>query len=365
MLDATGVVLVGGGLSNCLNATFLSQKHPSTAFHIFEVNSSVFPAKTWSFHVSDIAGYEEQILPLASHKWDSYDVFFPSFQRTLNMPYATIKPESLIKATSDLPQVSFHYNQNVSAEEFKNDCVLDSSGALQNSKNGYQKFLGLQVKLKSKHGLKRPILMDARLPQTDGYRFMYVLPWSDSELLIEETHYSDIPEIPYALYETEILKYIQNANWELLEIQSKESGSLPIPLDLPEVSSSSIKVGVHGQFFHPVTGYSLPYAVRTAKALSDLKELNSHNIAKCLHELRKQQASQQRFFLLLNRLMFQSAKPEQRYKIFEHFYSLSDEFIKRFYRGEMNFSDRIRIFLGKPPVPVRSALPVFLSMRSL
>ncbi len=60
---------------------------------------------------------------------------------------------------------------------------------------GYQKFVGLFVRLAADHGLDDPILMDATVEQRDGYRFVYTLPFSDRDLLIEDTYYSNGPRI--------------------------------------------------------------------------------------------------------------------------------------------------------------------------
>ncbi len=43
---------------------------------------------------------------------------------------------------------------------------------------GYQKFLGLELEFAQEQKLQVPIIKDARVAQTDGNRFMYVLPFS-------------------------------------------------------------------------------------------------------------------------------------------------------------------------------------------
>ena len=44
--------------------------------------------------------------------------------------------------------------------------------------------------------------MDARVPQEGGFRFMYVLPFTSKRLLIEDTRYSDGPELAASALET-------------------------------------------------------------------------------------------------------------------------------------------------------------------
>ena len=52
-----------------------------------------------------------------------------------------------------------------------------------------QKFLGQELRLTTAHNLKGPILMDARVRQHDGYRFVYVLPLTDDTALVEDTFF--------------------------------------------------------------------------------------------------------------------------------------------------------------------------------
>jgi len=55
-------------------------------------------------------------------------------------------------------------------------------------------------------------------------------------------------------------------------------------------------------------------------------------------------------------MLFHAAKPELRYRIFERFYGLSGGLIRRFYAGHLTWTDKVRLLIGKPPVPVHRAL---------
>src|SRR3546814_18600308 len=57
------------------------------------------------------------------------------------------------------------------------------------------------------HGLARPIIMDARVPQIDGYRFVYLLPFSPDRLFVEDTYYSDGPDIDADVLKARIGEY--------------------------------------------------------------------------------------------------------------------------------------------------------------
>ena len=62
------------------------------------------------------------------------------------------------------------------------------------------------------------------------------------------------------------------------------------------------------------------------------------------------------YYRLLNRMLFRAAEPELRYRIFERFYGLSGGLIRRFYAGRLKWNDKVRLLIGKPPVPVHRAL---------
>ena len=81
---------------------------------------------------------------------------------------------------------------------------------------GYQKFVGLEVELEEAHGLERPILMDGRVPQTDGLRFVYILPLGPRRLLVEDTYFSDHPQLDEVSIADEVQAYIRQNGWRVL-----------------------------------------------------------------------------------------------------------------------------------------------------
>ena len=58
---------------------------------------------------------------------------------------------------------------------------------------GYQKFLGQVLEFERPIDLAHPILMDASVAQEDGFRFVYVLPFTEHSALVEDTYYSESP----------------------------------------------------------------------------------------------------------------------------------------------------------------------------
>ncbi|MBC7445235.1 MAG: lycopene cyclase, partial [Polaromonas sp.] len=63
----------------------------------------------------------------------------------------------------------------------------------------------------------------------------------------------------------------------------------------------------------------------------------------------------QGFFRLLNRLLFQAARPAERWRVMQRFYGLPAPLISRFYAARLSWLDKMRILAGKPPVPLGAA----------
>ena len=66
--------------------------------------------------------------------------------------------------------------------------------------------------------------MDFRVPQEDGFHFMYVLPYSETCALIESTVYSDTMLNPQ-WYENQITKYLTNViqckSWDVVNKEQR------------------------------------------------------------------------------------------------------------------------------------------------
>ena len=83
-MTAASVVLVGGGLANCLLALRLRALRPDVSLTLVEGADRLGGNHTWSFHGTDVS---PEILawlrPLASYSWPHYDVKFPGRERRL------------------------------------------------------------------------------------------------------------------------------------------------------------------------------------------------------------------------------------------------------------------------------------------
>lgn len=365
------LIIVGGGLSGGLLAYYLNRHRPDWKVLLIEKESSLGGNHTWSFYGTDMPlSSLEWISPLITRSWSGYEVRFPDFTRFVETSYHSITSmhfqdqiatflDGSILTEAEAVEITPHLVRLKDGRSFTSKATLDARGPDDVSEVcGYQKFIGLDVKLSKPHGLRHPILMDARVPQTDGFRFFYVLPWSDTELLIEDTCYSTSNLVSVSRYTGEILHYAETQGWSVQEVQRREIGVLPIPLS--SSSSAPGAIGLRGKIFNDTTGYSLPDAVRLAERIGALEKISAISLHKVIRDYRRKRRGNQLFYFALNRMMFLGANPSERYRVLAKFYGLPTDSIQRFYRGELNLRDRIRLLSGRPPISAFKALSALI-----
>ena len=363
-------VLVGGGLQNGLVALAVAAHQPAARIAMIERGEAPGGNHTWCFHAGDLApAMQAWIDPLVVARWDGYDVAFPRHARTLASPYACVSSERLAaEVTRTLARPGSQLLARTSALEVHTDrvvvkretgetqtvtgtVVIDARGPdteVAPTGCGWQKFVGQELRLTAPHGLTRPMLMDATLPQTDGFRFMYVLPLAADRLLVEDTYFSDGTRIDAAHLRAEIERYCTQHGWQIAEVVREETGVLPLPWKCaPPVASAPLVGGYAGGWFHPVTGYSFPIAARLAELVATRPATALFGAA--LSDLVAAQTKQMKFALRLNTMLFKWFPPDQRFQVLARFYRLPEPIIRRFYALAMTGMDRARILVGRPP----------------
>jgi lycopene beta-cyclase len=249
------------------------------------------------------------------------------------------------------------------------NAVIDGRGPVDspNLTVRFQKFVGQVVRLENPHGLKGPILMDATVEQIDGYRFVYVLPFADKTALIEDTRYSDSPTLARDEYVGEISRYADEQGWGLEAVEREEEGVLPVALsgDIErfwnEDPRGVPRAGLSAALFHPTTGYSFPNAVGLAEQVSTWLPSHANELYDAVKRVSVEHWRSTGFFRMLNRMLFLAADPARRLRVFQRFYRLPKPLIERFYAGNLNSADRVRLLVGRPPVPVGRAISAILS----
>lgn len=373
------VILLGSGLANGLIALYLHKK--KIKFLLIEKNQSLNKSQTWSFHKTDVTSDQYKFLePMITKVWPSYLVSFPNYKKEINLTYCSITAQSFFEHLQNTlnpediitnAEVSFVDSNSVTLKDqtkLKANVIIDGRGLNKNECGpcGYQKFLGIDFEFPHGHGLLSPIIMDATVQQTDGYRFIYVLPWDHQRVLVEDTYYSNKKDIHTEQLRNEVTLYATRNIGEKFRIIREEMAALPIPLTDKMFNGWAndgmiSTVGMRAGFFHPTTGYSLPQAVHIAETVSRLTEFNSSKVNQTLRDEMYNWKKNCSYFIFLNRMLFGAAQPTERVKIFERFYRFSDKFISRFYSGHLSKVDCAKLLIGRPPVKISKAIKSLIS----
>lgn len=371
------IAIVGGGLAGGLTAYALSVKRPDLSIRLIDPSATFGGNHVWSFFTSDIAPEDWWIVePFIDHQWDRYETRFPAHTRQFNSPFNSIRSQNYdghlrgmlpdtVPVHGEAVEVSQTGVYLADQRRIVAGGVFDGRGVadLDHLDFGWQKFVGQEFRTATPHGLTHPIVMDATVDQIDGYRFVYALPFADDRIFIEDTYYSDGPEIDREAMAARIRDYAAAQGWDLGELIHQEMGALPVTMggDFDAYWRSggeAAKIGVRAALFHGTTGFSLPDAVRTASMIAKLDDLSGPAIATAMRDFAEARWKKGSFYRLLDRMLFRAAMPGTRYQVLQRFYGLAPSLIQRFYAGNTTWLDKARILSGKPPVPIVRAMAV-------
>jgi len=372
-MAANHYVIVGGGLAGSLIALAVGQTR-RVRVTLVEQDGALAGNHTWSFHDDDLDGEGHRLVSdLVSHRWPRYRVRFPGYTRAIESGYATISSarfasvmyEQLaacgvdVRLIAPVSEIGAAHVRLDDGSVLLGDMVIDARGPerLQpGARAGYQKFVGLEVQLAAgaRAPWDAPLLMDATVPQEGGFRFIYVLPFSQQRVLIEDTIYAEDPALDAAAGERAILDYAARAGVKVEHVVRRETGVLPLPIEdrgTPDDDRDGpLVVGYRGGFFHPATGYSLALSVRVARAIAEAR--TGCEARASMAALARALEPQQRFGRLLNRLAFEGLPAAARRNAVERGYRLPAPTSARVYASRSTVTDRARGLLGRPPAGI-------------
>ena len=193
--------------------------------------------------------------------------------------------------------------------------------------------------------------MDFSIAQKENTRFMYVLPTSENEALIEYTLFSE-HLLPKEEYETAIKNYLANdLGCSEYEITDTEMGSIPMTAyDFKAHQSKNMRyIGTAGGWAKPSTGYTFrSTAKKTPKMLAHIKS------GKPLNSLSYRTKFWYYDLLFIDVLFNDNA---QGYNIFETlFKNRKPQQVFKFLDEESSFIEDVGNMMGSPIVPFTKAL---------
>ena len=257
--DAHDLILVGGGLASSLIAWRLAIDRPELRVAVVEREGRLGGKHTWSFFDGDISADDRAWLePATPHRWTAgYEIYFPGLSRALKTPYNSMTSDRLHAAVAPLLGDRLITGEAVAVSPdgvtLADQTVLKAAGVIDargpaptpHLDLGWQLFLGRTVRLTAPHGLTRPTIMDATVAQGDAYRFVYLLPFDERTVLVEDTYYVDGAKLDHETLRRRIDAYIHSRGWTVETVVDEEEGVLPIAQHAVERAKHPALVAPH------------------------------------------------------------------------------------------------------------------------
>lgn len=286
-------IILGAGLSGLTMALRMSGDpfFKNKTIAIIDKNLSKGNDRTWCFWETQPDLYEE----LVSYKWHKILVKGNGLQDPIAIaPYSYKKVEgkdvyAFAKARLSLySNITFIENNVVAITDkgtqaevettthlFTANQILNSiykPAILDQQSQAVvlkQHFVGWFVKTKEPvFNPKVATYMDFSIPQMGNCRFMYVLPTSENEALLEYTLFSK-NLLPKEEYEQAIKEYLTNLGVTEYEITEREQGSIPMTTyDFTKHNTAHIiHIGTAGGWTKASTGYTFKHTLKKSQRL--------------------------------------------------------------------------------------------------
>lgn len=275
-------IFTGAGLSALMTVYKMVQSgtFKDTSILLLDENTKKTNDRTWCFWKTNDSIWEKSI----SKKWDSALFANENFRRDLDLKpyqYSMLKGLDFYTQVFDLlskqENITFIHQKILEIEESETIILVQTESE---SFSCSKLFNSIYNKQKAESQTKYPLLqqhftgwfikseqaifnpeqatfMDFSVEQKGNTRFMYVLPTSKTEALLEYTLFSH-NHLKTEEYENEIQKYIEKLGITNYEIVEKEQGSIPMTC-YPFWKANTknvLNIGTSGGWTKASTGYT-------------------------------------------------------------------------------------------------------------
>ncbi len=201
---------------------------------------------------------------------DFYSFIKGELQQKSNFQLTT---EEILKIDDNKTEVVVSATKNTYQCEKVFSSILNPDVFIQQKKYPVlqQHFIGWFIKTKTPvFNEKELTFMDFDIPQMGNTRFMYVLPFSKTEALVEYTLFSE-KLLAEKVYEDEIKTYLSKKNITDYILLEKEKGAIPMTcFPFSKQNTENIfYIGTAGGWTKPSTGYTFLNSCRKTKQLVD------------------------------------------------------------------------------------------------
>jgi len=370
-------IFTGTGLASLMTVykMILSGKFSDKSILLLDENTKQANDRTWCFW-----GKEESLWnSVISKKWDSAIFANENFKRDIALkPYQYNKIKSLDFYQFVFDEISKHSNITFQNEKVININELDTHVFVGTEENRYscnflfnsiytkafaegqnkypvlqQHFVGWFVKTEAEiFNPNEVTFMDFSVEQKGNTRFMYVLPTSKTEALVEYTLFSE-KLLPKEEYEKEIEVYLKKFGASQYQILEKEQGSIPMTCYpfWEKNTKRVLNIGTAGGWTKASTGYTFKNSDKTSTELVEFLHVSTSLNMTSFHK-------KNRFWfydLLLLDILHRHN--ELGSSIFSSLFRKGNpKLIFKFLDEETNFVEDLQVIIKCPKLPFLKAL---------
>ncbi|CAM4168521.1 lycopene cyclase family protein [Zobellia roscoffensis] len=369
-------IIIGAGAAGLMLADAMVKDDffSSKSILLLDKDSKFLNDRTWCFWEKGEGKFDS----IVSKKWDhiyfagqkftkayaiapySYkmvrgvDFYKTHLGRLKDHPNLTFLQEAVVNVTDNHSSVTVETtSNNYSAAKVFNS-IFDYKMATHQKKYPVlqQHFLGWTVKTeKPVFDLDQVTYMDFSIPQKGNTRFMYILPFSKKEALVEYTLFSaDL--LPKKAYKNALDTYVKNdLQCGAYEITETEQGSIPMTsYDFSEHHTENIRyIGTAGGWAKPSTGYTFMSTAKKVPVLIDYLKTGK--------PLNKLSFKNRFWFYDLLFLDVLDKNNHQGHQIFESlFKKCPPQLIFKFLDEETNILEDLKFISACPTMPFTKAL---------
>ncbi|MNQ48316.1 Lycopene cyclase protein [compost metagenome] len=275
-------IFTGTGLASLMTVykMVLSGRFADKSILLLDENQKKTNDRTWCFWAREETVWDSVI----SKKWDSALFANEDFKRDLdlnpyqynqirgidfyNLVFETISKHSTItflkEKVTDINELETHVFVGTEENRYTSDYLFNSiyTKTFAERQTKYpvlqQHFVGWFVKTEAAvFNPEQATFMDFSVEQKGNTRFMYVLPTSKTEALVEYTLFSE-KLLPKEEYENEIQLYLEKLETNKVEILEKEQGSIPMTCYpfWKKNTKRVLNIGTVGGWTKASTGYT-------------------------------------------------------------------------------------------------------------
>ena len=350
-------VIIGGGCAG-LSLARQAQHLPYNAIAVIEAKQKK-QEHAWGIFLS--AATQDAAL-IARKTWHRWQIITPdghAIQSSQTRPYAALESKAWLGhcrlealdqgvdfINDHVHSVQAHSGDHqdviTTSARFSTNQVFDSRPNAIPEGMMIQHFIGHEVQVASPvFDPETAILMDFRCDQSRGIHFIYVLPFSPTQALVESTIFS--PKIEeQGFYENAISRYL-NDHYGISEkiILRREQGAIPMGI-MPEDHRTGLPIGGRGGAIRPSSGYAFTFIQKQIATI--VQTLTNGQMAeKMTPHLAIDLLMDKLFLRVLHR------QPKIAPRLFLAMAkALSGDDMARFMAGEADFALRLKVIMAMP-----------------